>query len=427
MKKITQFVLIVLCLTIACVSFGCLSVNSNIRMSVSTSLNNVSYEFESSNHYRALDKDFIARLNNAQVKLYELLSKNENSNYCVSPVSIYMALSLLDFIGDDKVKEEVGELLGLSQDDILLSNEVFEYLIRNVTSGDKTGVVNMTNSVWVDEEETPIEETLKDLAEKYYCYAYKTPFKTNNAKANKDIKNFVKKKTEGLIDQDFDLKSDTVFALINTLYFKDNWVHDGDALETRTDDFTTTTGKVSTEFLVGKYYTGKIASDELSDAFYTKTHHGFSIYFVMPKDGVSLKDVMTVEHISSVNKSINYSLNNDYHASTRVIFPSFELENDTKAKDIIKENGYLTHTFKSFKSTLLEDEVLVSEIKHSATLKVDKKGIKGAAVTVIGFAKSLDGEPREEFYDFLVNKEFGFYITVGDVIIFMGQVTNPSK
>ena len=52
---------------------------------------------------------------------------------------------------------------------------------------------------------------------------------------------------------------------------------------------------------------------------------------------------------------------------------------------------------------LVEDEVLVSEIKHSATLKVDKKGIKGAAVTVIGFAKSLDGEPREEFYCTMIN------------------------
>lgn len=427
MKRITQFVLIVLCLTIACVSFGCLSVNSNVRMKVSTALNNVSYDTEVSYKAKMLDDDFMARLNNAQIKLYELFSKDEKENYCVSPVSIYMALSLLDYIGDDKVKEEIGELLGLSEEDILLSGEVFDYLVTTKkNSTDKNGTLDMTNSVWLDESESPIQETLDNLALKFYCYAYKTPFATNNAKANKDIRNFIKKKTDGLIDQDFDLKSDTVFALVNTLYFKDSWLKNGSAIETRNDEFITSEGNISTEFLVGNYNEGRLFSDEQLDAFYTSTKNGFSIFFVMPKDGVAIKDVMNIDNINNINKTIRKSQNTEHNVSTRVIFPSFELKNDTKAKDIIKENGYLSHTFSSFKSSLLEDEVFITDIKHNATLKVDKKGIKGAATTVIPGAKSAEFMPEEKL-EFLVNKEFGFYITYMGVIIFMGQVTNPTK
>ena len=58
---------------------------------------------------------------------------------------------------------------------------------------------------------------------------------------------------------------------------------------------------------------------------------------------------------------------------------------------------------------------------------MDKKGIEGAAVTlIVGEATSIgDVDPYEHIYEiFPVDKEFGFVLTYQDSVVFSGTVTN---
>ena len=431
MRRTTFFVLFVLCFVIVIVSFGCLSLRTNDKIEASVALNSVSYEITTAYNKKTLDNEFINRLNNAQAKMYELFSEEEKENYCVSPISIYMALSLLDFVGDEKVKEDISSLLGLSEEDILMTKELFDFLVREnrvfTGKGEErkvVGLLDMTNSIWVDNDITPEEETLNALAEKFYCYAYKTPFSSDIVKANKDIRVFIKDKTRGLIDKDFDLDSDTIFALINTLYFKDNWNDEGNDLLVENKEFYTKDGKITCEYLLAPYIGGQVYSDELSESFYTETTSKFRIVFVMPKDNVSIKEVMNGNHINIINSKI---FNTDGDVATRLIFPRFKVECETKVKDILEKKGYLSQTFACFKSNLIEDPLFVSDIKHNVSLNVDKKGIEGAAVTIIAMDKNSGPLFAKEYQDFIINKEFGFYVMIDNVILFMGQITNPLK
>ena len=429
MIKIKRFLFLIVLFVLVLVSTGCIS--KNLVSKKSTALNQVNYEIPTTLYKDNLDLDFINRINSAQMKLYDLFSEDESGNYSLSPVSIYMALSLLDYVGDSKVKEEISTLLGLTEDDILRSKDIYDYLIRKKVIKDEKGklktigILDLSNSIWVDNSISPIEDTLNKLADKFYCYAYKTPFKQNNKQANKDVRNFIKEKTNGLIDQDFDLKESTVFALINTLYFKDNWKLEGDELETKEDVFKTNKGDVTLEYLFGDYNYGVTYSDEYCESFYTMTCCDFKIYFIKPKDGVTLSDSMKQEHLEKVVKSLN-TYDEELDSFTRVIFPSFNVKSETKVKDILEEKGYLKQTFSTFSSNLIEDPLFVSDIKHNANLNVNKKGVEGAAVTIITLDECADVYLGEHF-DFVVDKEFGFVVTIDNIIIFMGQITNPKE
>ena len=53
----------------------------------------------------------------------------------------------------------------------------------------------LSNSIWVDEELTTDAPVFQELADKFYCYGYQTPFKAKINKANDDIKRFISYQT----------------------------------------------------------------------------------------------------------------------------------------------------------------------------------------------------------------------------------------
>ena len=70
--------------------------------------------------------------------------------------------------------------------------------------------------------------------------------------------------------------------------------------------------------------------------------------------------------------------------------------------------------------------VFCPEVSHVATLSVDRKGIEGAAVTVIaGDGSAAPGEEEFEkvYLDFIVDRAFGFIVTdARDVPLFTGII-----
>ena len=76
-------------------------------------------------------------------------------------------------------------------------------------------------------------------------------------------------------------------------------------------------------------------------------------------------------------------------------------------------------------TNLSNDKVYCNEIKHVAKLDVNKKGIEGAAITMLGLAGASGPSQYTEVYEtFVVDKEFVFVLTYGDKILFSGIVTN---
>ncbi|MDE7162718.1 MAG: hypothetical protein K2O44_01390 [Clostridia bacterium] len=357
---------------------------------------------------------------------YEEYQSEEN--FTVSPVSVFMALSLAAECAEGDTRAELLSALGVSYEELQAN---FPVLYRSLESeikndGKITSVLDLTNSIWVNEG-TPVNQPCIDrLSNVYYAYSYSADFKNDNQSANAAIRSFVKEQTRGLIDQDFNLDDETLFTLINTLYLKTVWATNGNDLPFTKDEyaFTAKDGKVTNKKLLQGYYNyGRVREAENYSTFYTSAYGGYQIKFILPKDGYTVDDVFTEQTIAEVNAIRDYGgydMENNISYETRCIFPEYKCKYDDSLVTVLQKKFGVDKFFKDpgffpdgcdF-SNLSEKKCYCAKIQHVTDLTVDKTGIEGAAVTIIGMDAASAGEPHEIVYsDFVIDKAFGFIIT----------------
>lgn len=384
----------------------------------------LSYEDETEGLARILEKTekFAAAFADAAFQEYAEGIFEKGKNFAVSPVSVFMALSLAAESAADKTREEILSALDLSYTE--LSSD-FQYLYSVLNREYVSGVVRLSNSVWVNEGTQVRQDCLDSLAEKFFCSSYSADFAGDNQAANDAVRSFVKEQTNGLIDKDFQLSADTYFALINALYLKDCWSTSGNDLSFTEKDYTFTgeDGKTTTQkFLQGYYNTGRAVEGENFTAFYTSTNAGFTIQFLLPKDGYSVSDVFTEENLAFAGQRENYNgydTENKIRYETRCLFPEFRASFDQDIIKLLRSIGIekLFDPQACDLSSLMEKQNMENgnaycySLQHVTELAVDKKGIEGAAVTVVA-----DGSTSVEEYttvqeDFIVDRPFGFILS----------------
>ena len=381
---------------------------------------------ESFTAFKEKTEDFAARFAASIYGEYE-----DTQNFAVSPVSVFMALSLAAECAGGDTRGEILSALGVSYGELQAN---FPSLYRSLIyeTENKSCILDLTNSIWVNEGTPVKQECINTLSDTFYSYSYAADFLHDNLNANKAIKNFVKEKTRGLIDNDFQLSEETLFTLVNTLYLKTVWNDYGSDLSMTEKEYTFTAkdGTTTAKKLVQGYYLGGRAyeTDEYS-TFYTATESNFKLKFILPKDGYSVDDVFTAETLATVNAIKDYGVFSEdktIRYETRCFFPEYHCSYDGDLVPVLQEKFGITTLFGdscNF-STLTDEPSYCSAVKHVTDLTVDKKGIEGAAVTYI----SADGmaEPvKTEYYDFVIDRAFGFIITDPQgVTLFSGVVNN---
>lgn len=349
---------------------------------------------------------------------------DKDDNFVVSPVSVFSALSLAAECAAGDTREEIISALGVDYDNLQTDFSKFfsslntEFTERESGGDVVAGRIQLTNSVWVDSTVSAKQQCLDALSDKYSCDSYSAEFGTDNVAANEAVRKFVKEKTYGLIDKDFKISPETAFTLINTLYLKDIWNYLGEDLSftDKQYSFIEADGDIKKVNLLRGYYNdGRAYEDKNFTSFYTTTEHGVTIKFIVPKNGYSVSDVFTAENISKVNAIKDYRAHdseNEYKLYvTRCLFPEYKADYDDDVTGILKSMG-ITSLFDKSKcnfSNLSDGELYCEGVQHVTDLTVDKKGVEGAAVTVMPIASSAYHE--YEYFDFYVNKAFGFIIT----------------
>lgn len=434
MKKI--FILL-LFMFLFIIGIGCKNVENNYQSSKGVAnLNQVSYEYKGAN-FR--DSKFIDKLQLASFKLYNLLSpleNGENKNYVISPLSIYMAFAILYYLGDDTVKAELEDLLDMTSEDFSKTKDLFNSVVYEMKDRDEVITkVDLLNSLWLDNDKdiTFNEEMLSELASSLYCHMFNAPFKKDNKGANKYIQDFVKKFTNGLIDKSFDISVDTIFAIINTLYFKDSWHNLDGELLTEEKRFNTYDDSFMCDFIYGNYEYGLESSNNVSRTMYSTTSSYYKLYFILPNKGHSLNEAMDANNLFELLEIKNLGISGNTIFYTRSIFPKFNISSSTDIAKTLKNNNYLNQTFKTFYSKLTGSFPLaVSSIRNDSSFSVDEYGIEGASVTIItvapGDAEGEGDPPTYVYRDFLVDEPFGFILTdYRGAVLFMGEVLDPTK
>ena len=368
--------------------------------------------------------------------IYQRSEKDDN--LAVAPNSVFMALSLVAECAGGTTKSELLTALGVSESAIKSHLPTLyralnqEYKSLGIGSLPTTGLLKTSNSIWIDESVAYKQSCVEMLANDYYCYPYKADFKNKNGLANYSVRNFVKEQTKGLVDEDFHLSDETLFTFINTMYLKALWNDYGDKIPLTNESYSFKEYSGETEqikLMQRGYYDGMAQEYETFTSFYTQTCDGFKIKFLLPKDGYTVDEVFTTENIYLANTK-GYTVYNDEemkHYLTRCFFPAYEAECDENIAKVLQEDFGVNSLFdwdRCDLSGLTDTKVACGEVRHMTELTVDRRGIEGAAVTHIPMAGAPGpGEYERVYFDFIVDRAFGFIVTDShDITLFSGVV-----
>jgi len=436
MKKIISLILILtMCLAIS----SCAVNPENYSLALAAKAMEVKHSDAKQEGY----EEFIDKLDAFAAKLtYEVYAdSNKQSNICISPVSVYMALALATECANGETRDEILNAVGVTYDEVKNFTKVLygfsnrEYYYTNMLNNKKIlAFEELANSIWVDKNITLKEDGINNLANNFNCDLFSVNFKTSEGE--KAINAYIKEKTHGIIDSDIDLSPETLITLINTFYLKEVWNEDGDELKftDKAYDFKNADGSVkNTKLLQGYYFNGNIYEGEGYTSFYTRTDHGFDIKFILPTDGHTLDEVFTSENIYNINNLGDYGYideENKLLHHTRVFFPEYKASFDGDLAEILKNDFGINKLFDFEQcdfSNVTDEQLACDGVIHKCSIDVNDKGIEGAAVTVMpmaGAAGPLDGY-EEVYHDYIVDRAFGFVITDSyGAVLFSGVVNS---
>ena len=134
---------------------------------------------------------------------------------------------------------------------------------------------------------------------------------------------------------------------------------------------------------------------------------------------MDINDIDNYLEVDHERKEINH---------TRCFFPEFKAEYDKDIKNILKSKFGIYSLFEMAScnlSNITDDDAYCSAVIHKCSLNVNKHGIEGAAVTALPMAGAPGpGEYVDVYYDFIVDRAFGFMITDSSGVILFSGVIN---
>ncbi len=349
-------------------------------------------------------------------------------NMVISPLSLYFGLALTSVLASNDSENEILNALNIDYDRLI---EFVPFLYRYLYQDNERVKVLIDNSFWIQKGQKFDEEVLKILSEKFYASSYELDFLNDNKNANESLAKYIDEKTNHLLNPKLNYGIDTLFVLMNILYFKNSWLYENKALESDgIHSFKNSDGSISdVELFKGSYFEGHVYETEDYKTFYTKTLSNYTLQFIVPNDGISIDDIFDESLIKDVALINDYSSRDEEENivySTRVIFPEFEADFSNDLTSVFKEEFNIENIFDLYQadfSSSFKADIYIKNIYQYAKLKVDRRGIEGAAVTMMA-GRPTGQEPYQKIYDeFIIDRNFIYFIKDNmNNILFSGVV-----
>lgn len=366
-------------------------------------------------------------------RIYDSEVNDNGANVLVSPMSLYTAVAMLENGSDNRTQEEILAMLtaggtGFGE------NEINSFMHDYIAGNNKNKEINMANTVYVTNRDDVVvnpdfaEEMEKDYFAEVFCA---TP---DNATADR-LNNWISKNTNGafkdVIKKD-SLDENTNSILINAIAFDGKWDKPYEEYQVNTEEFTNYDGtSVDAELMyewIDDYY-----DDGYALAFKKKYEGPYSFIGILPDEDVGID-----KYISMMNgNTISNLFSTEAKADVLTKIPKFEFDNDYSLNDTLKDMG-MKEAFDPRNADLSRltttDEMFntyVSYVNQLTHVKLDEKGTKAEAVTIIGnediaCATDVD-EPT--VIEIVLDRPFIYviYDEVNEMPIFIGTVCDMTK
>ena len=371
---------------------------------------------------RAADDAFKNSSADFAIRLFQK-TRDDSKNSLISPLSVMLALSMTANGAKGETLAQTESLLGGDIPMETLNEYLYSYI--NALPSEKTAKLNVANSIWFRDNGFTAENTfLQKNADYYGAAVYKSAF---DVKTLRDINNWVKKNTDGMIEKIIDdLDPDAVMYLINTVLFDAEWENIYKKDEVRDGTFTALDGTKRTASMM--YSAEHLYLDDGKAIGFIKPYrNGYSFVALLPNGDISLSDYVA----SMTGKSFIDTIKSAKDVPVETAIPKFSYDYDIEMSGALKALG-MTKPFDAAKADFSalgssdSGNIFISRVLHKAYIAVDGKGTKAGAATAVETNLMSD---TVGIYRVTLDRPF-VYAIIDDATglpVFIGTVTDIGK
>ncbi len=351
-------------------------------------------------------------------KFFKEVSKGEQQDVFVSPLSVTYALGMLanGAVGD--TQKEILEGLEFRSGKVDDINSLCHQLMMESPKLDKSTKVSIANAV-VANKNKPLQPDFKNVVEKQY-QALVTNQDFSSPATLSFINLWASELTHGMVPKLLDrVHPDAVTYLLNALYFKGIWYHKFDKKRTQQESFTQADGKkLTVKMMHQKERFFAAENDNYQTVVLPYGNGSYEMVVLLPREGKDLSSLLQTMDA----KKWKDNLKNTYSSEVDLKLPRFTSAYTRELNDVLKLLGMNT-MFERGKADLTKmskAKAFVSMVLQKAKIEVDEEGSKAAAVTVV---ETLDAAaPPSRPIMFHANRPFMYAIVEHSTgtIFFMG-------
>ena len=314
-------------------------------------------------------------------KFFKEVSKGEQQDVFVSPLSVTYALGMLSNGAVGDTQKEILEGLEFHSGKVDDVNSLCHQLMIESPILDKSTQLSMANAV-VANKKIQLQPTFQSVVKKQY----------DALVASKDfgspatlsfINQWASDHTQGMVPKILErINPDGVSYLLNALYFKGIWYRQFDKKHTKKEAFTKADGTKSQVQMMHQKEQFLIGENEMYQTVVLPYGNGsYEMIVVLPREGKKLSDVL----VAMNGKQWKDNLKNTYSSEVDLKLPRFTSVYNRELNDVLKLLG-MNAMFDPSKANLTKMSAVssfVSMVLQKAKIEVDEEGSKAAAVTVV--------------------------------------------
>ena len=387
-------------------------------------LTNEQRVFASENNHFTLN--FLKTVNDAEKR---------GKSFIYSPLSMTYVLGMVNDAATGKTEQELEQTLGFHEGGIKAVNEYCKKLIDGLPKVDTNVQLNIANAIFLNKRYTLQQQFQEDMQTYYDAKAEALDFSSSQTLDH--INGWCNDMTKGMIPKILDeVKPEMASYLLNAIYFKADWTSKFDQKNTKTETFTTESGKTKLPMMHQNVIIYYAKNGVYSSVGITYGNGEWNMIVMLPEDGKTTDDI--ISHLAS-NGLTMYGFcgtMGDVFTPHEVDLklPRFETASDTDELDmkdglvgVLKLMGINL----AFDSNLAEipnmcdTPLYIDMMRQKAQIKVNEEGSEAAAVTVAGMNVTSVGPRDYPHAIFHANRPFVYVIREASsgVILFVGKYT----
>ena len=370
-----------------------------------------------------LSDDFLTVLDGFTASTGESVLAGQE-NVCYSPVSLYWALSMAGTGAAGQTQKEIYALLGAADTQTLSENN--NLLYQAVYSDEKTCRVYPVNSLWMRQGVDFYDSFTDNAARAFYASCYTMDFGAPGA--GRTISRWIGEQTRGLLQPEVTLQPLDIMVLLNTVYFKANWVDAFKKSATAEDDFFAPAGAVRCDFMHASR-SGQAVAVEGYNLAAVPMKGGWEMFFLLPDEGESIDGLIEAHGLAA--------LLDESRSEWRKIdwsIPKFSARNTMNLVPVLQSLGVeqaFSPSAADFSNVCDVAELpggaaYLSRVEQGVFFDMDEEGVEAAAYTEIAMTAG-SAAPPDETIEMNLNRPFLYGVRDSDgIVLFLGRCDNPA-